>query len=305
MCDTQFKVHPYRKEAATFCSHSCAMKHLWKTGALIGRPLTEKHKRKISEANSGSKNHFFGRLHSEESKQKMSDGHKHNPSQYWKNKHRSEETRQKTSESLKGRKLAESTKQKISKSLIGRFAGKKNPFYGGHHTEESKAKLSEAHRGKQNPFFGRRHSIETRKKMSEHHVGMTGKKHSPETIRKIIEGNRSGLTKNTSIEITIQNELNSRGVNYQTHLPVCGVCVPDIVFPERRVAVFADGDYWHSKEFKNGMAWKKDRNQDKVLGENGWRVFRFWGHELRRDVKGCVDKLLNNWDTRLGDDPLE
>lgn len=62
-------------------------------------------------------------------------------------------------------------------------SGENNPFYGRHHTEETKKKISEAHKGmrlseetkrrlsemnkgRNNHFFGKHHSEETRKKWS-------------------------------------------------------------------------------------------------------------------------------------------
>ena len=50
----------------------------------------------------------------------------------------SEEAKQKISEKLKGGKLSEETKLKISEAE----KGENNPFYGKHHSEETKQKLS-------------------------------------------------------------------------------------------------------------------------------------------------------------------
>jgi len=72
-------------------------------------------------------------------------------------------------------------------------------------------------------------------------------------------------TQDTSIEVALQEELNKRHIKYKKHIHVCKICVPDIVFLDKKTAVFADGDYWHSKEFQDGKVWRRDRNQDKVL----------------------------------------
>lgn len=77
----------------------------------IGRKHTEESKQKMSEAQKGEKNSFYGKSHTKETLSKMSESHK-NPSP---------ETRAKFSESKKG---------------------EKNHFYGKHHTEESKQKMS-------------------------------------------------------------------------------------------------------------------------------------------------------------------
>jgi len=68
------------------------------------------------------------------------------------NKH-TEETKQKISESEKGKKISEETKRKISEANKGKNKGKKrkgkhHPFYGKHHSEETKNKLSKTNKGK-------------------------------------------------------------------------------------------------------------------------------------------------------------
>lgn len=70
--------------------------------------------------------------------------------------------------SNKGKKLSEEHKQKIS-SNHANFKENNHPFYGKHHTEQSKQKMSEAHKGK-------KHSEETKKKMSESHLKNKGVK---------------------------------------------------------------------------------------------------------------------------------
>lgn len=80
--------------------------------------------------------------------------------------------------SRKGCQISEETKKKLS--LIN--AGKNNPFYGKHHTEEAKQKNREAHIG--NPC-----SEETKKKLSLINTGTNhpnyGKKRSEQTKKKI------------------------------------------------------------------------------------------------------------------------
>jgi len=96
-------------------------------------------------------------------------------------------------------------------------------------------------------------------------------------------------TTDTSIEIALQEELDRRGRVYEKHLPVEGICQPDIVFPSLKVAVFADGDYWHRKDER---AIEKDQRQNMLLNDKGWVVLRFWEHEINKDVSECVDKII-------------
>lgn len=70
---------------------------------------------------------------------------------------------------------------------------------------------------------------------------------------------------------------------------------PDFVFPKERIAVFADGCFWHGcsrcfKAPKSSRAyWKKkidgnilrDKQVNTELRTSGWRVLRIWEHSIR------------------------
>jgi group I intron endonuclease len=60
------------------------------------------------------------------------------------------------------------------------FSGKGNPFYGKHHTDETKKKISENRKGKTageaHPFYGKHHTDETKNKISENRKGKGGRK---------------------------------------------------------------------------------------------------------------------------------
>lgn len=59
--------------------------------------------------------------------------------------------------------------------------GEDNPFYGKHHSEESRRKMSEAceglYVGEKNPMYGKQHTEETREKMSKNHADFSHEKH--------------------------------------------------------------------------------------------------------------------------------
>lgn len=198
----------------------------------------------------------------------------------------------------KGRKLTEIHKKRIGASNKGRTF-----------TEQHKENLSKSRKGKTSPMIGRKHTEESKKKMSESHKGYICSAETAEKIsratkgRKLSESHKQKLReaalkrghthkfKNTSIELALQKELDRREITYETHIPICKTCTPDILFPDLKTAVFADGNHWHSKEFKNGAVWDRDRRQEKILRENGWQVLRFWGSEIREDVSRCVDMV--------------
>lgn len=111
--------------------------------------------RSFSESCSGIHSGGFGKHPSEETLQKL---RSRKPSML--GKHFSEETKIKMSESAKGRIITEETRQKISIANKGKRTGKDNPFYGHHHTEETRKMFSE----NSSKF---RHSEETKLVMSQ------------------------------------------------------------------------------------------------------------------------------------------
>lgn len=84
----------------------------------FGRRHSEETKQKMSEAQKGEKNHGFGKHLSEETKAKLSKANK--------GKIISEETRKKMSERQKGVRLSEETKKKISEAHKGKPLSKEH-----------------------------------------------------------------------------------------------------------------------------------------------------------------------------------
>jgi len=143
---------------------------------LLGRSLTEEHRKKIGEANRGKKRSaefcadvtrrnktrklsekeknrlrtvFLGRKHTEESKRKMSDalgGRKRSP-----------EFCKRNGDIHRGKKASQETREKLSKAQKGRPAWNKGKVG---ISDETRDKLSRVHKG-------RKHSEEHKRKMRE------------------------------------------------------------------------------------------------------------------------------------------
>ena len=78
--------------------------------------------------------------------------------------------------------------------------------------------------------------------------------------------------------------------------------LPDIYFPESRLAVFLDGCFWHGcprcghVPRTNRGFWslkirrnrERDRAKRRKLRAQGVRVVSFWEHQLRDDISHCV-----------------
>ena len=81
--------------------------------------------------------------------------------------------------------------------------------------------------------------------------------------------------------------LDKAGIKFEKHFNIIGK--PDIAFPEHKIAIFIDGEFWHGKDFrviqaslspfwvkKIGENLKRDKKNVKVLKKEGWRVLRLW-----------------------------
>ena len=117
-------------------------------------------------------------------------------------------------------------------------------------------------------------------------------------------------SKNTKPEIALRKALFAQGLRFRVQY---GVEKIDIAFPGRRVAVFVDGCFWHScpvhshipKSHKEYWAPKlrknvtRDSAKEKRLKEQGWRVIRFWEHEIIKDATKCQEKIKEGLKTRI------
>lgn len=97
----------------------------------------------------------------------------------------------------------------------------------------------------------------------------------------------SQKTIRSSIEIALEKELINRGVDFVAQYPIIIAKTVVDFFIKPDIVIYADGDYWHRRE---GMA-EKDSKQNYMLVTNGYKVYRFWEHEINNNVVGCVDKI--------------
>lgn len=91
----------------------------------------------------------------------------------------------------------------------------------------------------------------------------------------------------TDIEQLLMNELDRRHIVYRSQHKIARWLI-DITIPEHRIAIEADGDYWHSPPEQQ----EKDANKNHDLEIRKWTVFRFWGSEIRRSPARCIDEVL-------------
>ena len=81
---------------------------------------------------------------------------------------------------------------------------------------------------------------------------------------------------------------------------------PDIYFPQARLAIFADGCFWHGcpkcghVPSRNSEFWRakiernrlRDTNQTEELQRQHIQVLRFWEHDLQGNLLGCIEAVM-------------
>lgn len=127
--------------------------------------------------------------------------------------------------------------------------------------------------------------------------------------RKHIENNmRAVKNRGSKIEETLGKALWAAHLRYRkqySKLPG----KPDFVLVKHKIAIFCDSHFWHGykrKERKkdhksNKRFWYKkiERNMERdkeinsTLMKMGWKVIRFWEHEIKNGIDLCVKKILD------------
>ena len=101
--------------------------------------------------------------------------------------------------------------------------------------------------------------------------------------------------KDSDIELMLRKELWNRGLRYRKN--VNGIIgKPDIVFKSKKVAVFCDSEFFHGshKDFwipKIERNIERDKEVNKALEDDGWKVLRFWGRDIKKHCKECADAI--------------
>ncbi len=136
--------------------------------------------------------------------------------------------------------------------------------------------VSEALKGRPSVMKGKHHTSETKKKLRK------------ATIEQLASGKMK--RKDTFIELEMERELKRNNIYYQKQVPLYNITVVDFYLPRYKIVIYTDGDYWHNLP----KVKKRDEQQNKILKQNGYKVFRFWEHEINKSTKGCINEILEN-----------
>jgi|ERR1035437_543522 hypothetical protein len=179
-----------------------------------------------------------------------------------------------------GAVLSDITKDKISEKNKEFYSITDNhPFYGKHHTEETKKKISKSHIGL---LLGEKN-------------GMYGKTHTPEAIKKIFSHRPMN-----KLEKLVADELDKAHVSYifQYFINEDGVCKSyDFKIKEKPLILEVDGDFWHGNPEKVNHHNKVEKTrQNDILKEEialkrGIKVIRLWESDIKKDPSIVIRTL--------------
>lgn len=118
-------------------------------------------------------------------------------------------------------------------------------------------------------------------------------------------------SENTTPEIKLRKLLWNLGIRYRLNdksLPG----KPDIVIKKHKIVIFVDGEFWHGYNWgekrnrikSNRDYWipkiektiSRDIENTKKLESMGFTVFRFWEHEIKKNIGACIQKIIHSID---------
>jgi len=131
---------------------------------------------------------------------------------------------------------------------------------------------------------------------------------SRKRILKLFESGSFPGVQNTKPERQIKEELIRRGfkegIDFIHQFKFMNKFMCDFCFPNQKVIIEVDGDFWHANpnKYPEGSRLHKHqlegRNRDKSknayiskVDDGSWKLIRFWESDIKRDVVTCVNKI--------------
>ena len=198
------------------------------------------------------------------------------------------------------------------KKLSDANSGNKHYLFGKHHTKQSKDKIRKSTTGKKNHFYGKNHSQKSKNKSS---VSLKARRKDPLSKYNSIEYkiNRKKVMLNarkyikyedTKIEKIIKHILKRNHIKFKTQKWM-GQYRVDFFIPKHNLIIEADGTWSHGdpRIFKSSdiiqghktakEKWAFDKNRDKTLKNNGYKIIRFWEKEIKKEPK-LIEETIKN-----------
>ena len=127
------------------------------------------------------------------------------------------------------------------------------------------------------------------------------------TKQKRSEIMRAIKNKDSKIERRLRKELSRIGLKYRKNVSSLKG-KPDLVFKKDKVVVFLDSCFWHGCRWHcrlprtNRVYWrtkiannkKRDKKTNKIYKKIGWKILRFWEHEINNNFAKVIREIENS-----------
>lgn len=177
-------------------------------------------------------------------------------------------------------------KQKISS--IKKTNNKPSHWIGKKHKDSSKEKMSHIRKimflGEGNPFYGKHHSKESKEKIK--YANAKFRANHPEMILP------------TKPEQAIHNELIKLGILFETEKLINDKFCVDVFVPKYNLIIYVDGCYWHACPIHCPNAKKPNYDNARVpyLTKCGYKVELIWEHDIKNDSEGIIKNICLKYD---------
>ena len=118
--------------------------------------------------------------------------------------------------------------------------------------------------------------------------------------------------KDTKPEVLFRKALWNKGYRYRKNVKKLPGN-PDIVLNKFKLIIFIDGEFWHGYNWKekkkkiksNRKFWipkiernmQRDEENEIKLKKMEFTIFRFWEHQVKKDIETCLNQVLNHIDS--------
>ncbi|MGB5554343.1 MAG: very short patch repair endonuclease [Flavobacteriaceae bacterium] len=120
--------------------------------------------------------------------------------------------------------------------------------------------------------------------------------------------------KNTKPELAFRKALYASGYRYRIDYKKL-IGKPDIALNKHKTVIFIDGEYWHGYDWAtrkpkvktNRDFWiakierniQRDGEVNAELERLGYKVFRFWEGEVKKELEKCLAEVISHLESRV------
>jgi G:T-mismatch repair DNA endonuclease (very short patch repair protein) len=156
------------------------------------------------------------------------------------------------------------------------------------HSDSAKKKMSEIRKviflGEGNPFYGKHHSVETKEKLR---ISSTKQR----SMKFVLP---------SKPESEIHKELIKLRVSFESEKLINNKFCVDIYVPDKNLIIYVDGCYWHACpiHFPNNKKRNNDNSRIPYLTKCGYKVEIIWEHDIMNRLEEVISSLCLKYDLK-------